>query len=98
MGYTPAGYADGGSYTFHFPDGNATIARLLVRNLIPAAVPGHDCRDVVTAPGRLRASSTGRTTRSASASPASCVRARNTAIRPPRAASRSPTRAGSRSS
>ena len=49
MGFTPAGYADGGSYTFHFPDGNATIARLLVRNLVPAAVPGHDCRDVVTA-------------------------------------------------
>jgi spermidine dehydrogenase len=49
MGFTPAGYADGGSYTFHFPDGNATIARLLVRNLIPAALPGHDCRDVVTA-------------------------------------------------
>jgi spermidine dehydrogenase len=48
MGFTPAGYADGGSYTFHFPDGNATIARLLVRTLIPAAVPGHDCRDVVT--------------------------------------------------
>jgi spermidine dehydrogenase len=49
MGYTPAGYADGGSYTFHFPDGNATIARLLVRNLIPPAVPGQDCRDVVGA-------------------------------------------------
>jgi spermidine dehydrogenase len=49
MGFTPAGYADGGSYTFHFPDGNATIARLLVRKLIPTAVPGHDCRDVVTA-------------------------------------------------
>jgi spermidine dehydrogenase len=49
MGYTPAGYADGGSYTFHFPDGNATIARLLVRDLIPAAIPGHDCRDVVGA-------------------------------------------------
>lgn len=49
MGYTPAGYADGGSYTFHFPDGNATIARLLVRKLIPGAVPGYDCRDVVTA-------------------------------------------------
>jgi spermidine dehydrogenase len=49
MGYTPAGYADGGSYTFHFPDGNATIARLLVRNLIPAAIPGRDCRDVVGA-------------------------------------------------
>lgn len=49
MGFTPAGYADGGSYTFHFPDGNATIARLLVRTLVPAALPGHDCRDVVTA-------------------------------------------------
>jgi spermidine dehydrogenase len=49
MGYTPAGYADGGSYTFHFPDGNATIARLLVRSLIPAAIPGHDCRDIVGA-------------------------------------------------
>ncbi|HEY0184270.1 MAG TPA: NAD(P)-binding protein [Rhodopila sp.] len=49
MGYTPAGYADGGSYTFHFPDGNASIARLLVRDLIPAALPGHDCRDIVTA-------------------------------------------------
>ena len=50
MGYTAAGYsADGGSDTFHFPDGNATIARLLVRNLIPAAMPGHDCIDVVTA-------------------------------------------------
>ena len=49
MGYTPSGYADGGSYTFHFPDGNASIARLLVRNMIPAAIPGHDCRDVVAA-------------------------------------------------
>ena len=49
MGYTPAGYADGGSYTFHFPDGNATIARLLVRDLIPRAMPGTDCQDVVTA-------------------------------------------------
>jgi len=49
MGFTPAGYADGGSYTFHFPDGNATIVRLLVRDLIQAALPGHDCRDVVTA-------------------------------------------------
>jgi hypothetical protein len=25
MGYTAAGYADGGSYVFHFPDGNASI-------------------------------------------------------------------------
>jgi spermidine dehydrogenase len=29
-----------GSYNFHFPDGNASIARLLVNRLLPAAVPG----------------------------------------------------------
>jgi spermidine dehydrogenase len=29
-----------GSYLFHFPDGNASVARLLVSRLIPAAVPG----------------------------------------------------------
>jgi spermidine dehydrogenase len=41
MGYTPAGYQDtGGSLRLHFPDGNATIARLLVQNLIPRAFPG----------------------------------------------------------
>jgi spermidine dehydrogenase len=33
----------------HFPDGNATIARLLVRKLIPAAVPGTTMEDVATA-------------------------------------------------
>jgi spermidine dehydrogenase len=50
MGYTPSGYEDtGGSYKLHFPDGNATIARLLVRNLIPDAVPGNSVEDVVTA-------------------------------------------------
>ena len=50
MGFTPAGYADtGGSLRLHFPDGNATIARLLVRNLIPRAVPGGSAEDVVTA-------------------------------------------------
>lgn len=35
-------------YIFHFPDGNASVARLLVRSLIPAAVPGHTMDDVVT--------------------------------------------------
>ena len=41
MGYTPSGYEDtGGSLRLHFPDGNATIARLLVRDLLPGAVPG----------------------------------------------------------
>src|SRR5207249_208503 len=49
MGFTAAGYADGGSYRFHFPDGNASIARLLVRSLIPEAVPGEGVEDVVTA-------------------------------------------------
>jgi spermidine dehydrogenase len=36
-------------YFFHFPDGNATIARLLVRKLIPSAVPGASLSDVVLA-------------------------------------------------
>jgi spermidine dehydrogenase len=36
-------------YIFHFPDGNASVARLLVRSLIPAAVPGSTMDDVVTA-------------------------------------------------
>ncbi len=36
-------------YFFHFPDGNASIARLLVRKLIPQAIPGHSSRDVVMA-------------------------------------------------
>jgi len=36
-------------YIFHFPDGNASVARLLVRALIPAAMPGSTMEDVVTA-------------------------------------------------
>jgi spermidine dehydrogenase len=36
-------------YIFHFPDGNASIARLLVRSLIPAAMPGSTMEDLVTA-------------------------------------------------
>jgi spermidine dehydrogenase len=36
-------------YIFHFPDGNASIARLLVRKLVPRTVPGHTMEDVVTA-------------------------------------------------
>jgi len=35
-------------YIFHFPDGNASVARLLVRSLIPDAVPGSSMEDVVT--------------------------------------------------
>jgi len=50
MSYSAAGYANGGSARFHFPDGNASIARSLVRSLIPSAVPGNSVEDVVTAP------------------------------------------------
>jgi spermidine dehydrogenase len=35
------------SYTFHFPDGNASIARLLVNRLIPAAVPGTHAMETI---------------------------------------------------
>jgi spermidine dehydrogenase len=37
-------------YIYHFPDGNAAIARLLVRALVPDAAPGHTMDDVVLAP------------------------------------------------
>ncbi|MGC1636318.1 MAG: FAD/NAD(P)-binding protein, partial [Candidatus Acidiferrales bacterium] len=36
-------------YIFHFPDGNASIARLLVRSLVPASAPGNTMEDIVTA-------------------------------------------------
>jgi spermidine dehydrogenase len=36
-------------YIFHFPDGNASIARLLVRALIAGSIPGHTMDDIVTA-------------------------------------------------
>lgn len=36
-------------YIFHFPDGNASVARLLVRSLIPPALPGNSVEDSVTA-------------------------------------------------
>ncbi len=50
MGPTPAGYAGtGGSYQLHLPDGNATIARLLVRSLIPGVAPAGGVEDLVTA-------------------------------------------------
>ena len=43
-------------YIYHFPDGNASLARLLVRALIPGVAPGSTMDDVVLAPfdyGRL---------------------------------------------
>jgi spermidine dehydrogenase len=36
-------------YFFHFPDGNASIARLLVRKLIPQTLAGNSVADVVLA-------------------------------------------------
>jgi spermidine dehydrogenase len=39
-------------YIFHFPDGNAGVARLLVRSLIPGSIPGSDMNDVVLARAR----------------------------------------------
>ncbi|MVV46850.1 NAD(P)/FAD-dependent oxidoreductase [Pseudomonas sp. PB120] len=36
-------------YIYHFPDGNASLARLLVRSLIPSVAPGHTMDDVVLA-------------------------------------------------
>ena len=49
MSFTPWGYIQGGSDTFHFPDGNATLARLLVRQLVPGSLPGTTATDIVTA-------------------------------------------------
>ncbi len=62
LGYTDGGGLPGLQYTvsredgrgvepyiFHFPDGNASIARLLVRSLIPGALPGKTMEDSVTA-------------------------------------------------
>jgi spermidine dehydrogenase len=36
-------------YFFHFPDGNASVARLLVRKLLPDAIPGNSATDIVMA-------------------------------------------------
>ncbi len=50
LGYTASGeVTEREPYYFHFPDGNASIARMLVRWLIPDAAPGHTAEDIVTA-------------------------------------------------
>jgi spermidine dehydrogenase len=36
-------------YIYHFPDGNASLARLLVRSLVPGVAPGKTMDDVVLA-------------------------------------------------
>ena len=40
--------ANEGDPDMYFPDGNATIARLLVRSLVPGSLPGSSMEDVVT--------------------------------------------------
>jgi len=57
-------------YIYHFPDGNASIARMLVRKLIPGVAPGRTMDDIVLArfdytqldrpdqPARIRLNST----------------------------------------
>ena len=42
-------FSDPDPYIFHFPDGNAGVARALLRALIPKAVPGSTMEDLVTA-------------------------------------------------
>lgn len=37
-------------YIYHFPDGNASVARLLVRSLIQGVAPGNSMEDIVLAP------------------------------------------------
>ena len=44
--------AEAEKYFFHFPDGNASIARLLVRSLIPNAMPGKSVDDIVMSKAR----------------------------------------------
>ena len=70
MGLEAEGLSNERKYFFHFPDGNASIARLLVRKLIPDAMPGSSAMDIVTtranyakldeatSPVRIRLSST----------------------------------------
>lgn len=49
IGATPRLEMTDGPKWFHFPDGNATIARLLVRKLLPKALPGSTTEDAVHA-------------------------------------------------
>ena len=56
-GFAGLGLGDGADnaemddpYIHHFPDGNASIARLLVRSLIAGVAPGRDMEDIVLAP------------------------------------------------
>jgi spermidine dehydrogenase len=50
MGFTARGFATPKpDYEFHYPDGNASIARMLIRTLIPGSIGGKTAEDIVTA-------------------------------------------------
>jgi len=49
LGYGDEIGGEDGGRGFYFPDGNASIARLLVRKLIPEVAPGSSMEDIVTA-------------------------------------------------
>ena len=76
----------GGGPTVHFPDGNATIARLLIRWLMPDAVPGKTMEDVGAVARGLRVCSIVRGRPLASGSTAPSCTCATTAIprEPPR--------------
>ncbi len=44
------GYEDDEPYIHHFPDGNASVARMLVRRMIPDVAPGSTPDDILMAP------------------------------------------------
>ncbi len=46
----PSSGGRGEPYIYHFPDGNASLARLLVRSLVPGVAPGSTMEDIVLAP------------------------------------------------
>ncbi|PHZ85217.1 NAD(P)/FAD-dependent oxidoreductase [Paremcibacter congregatus] len=47
LGPVPKTYSWDQPYIFHFPDGNASLARLLVRRLIPETAQGRTMEDIV---------------------------------------------------
>lgn len=49
MSFLGEGESDVSPTNYHFPDGNASIARMLVRSLIPGSAPGSTMEDIVTA-------------------------------------------------
>jgi len=50
MGFAPvATYDEGNPYIHHFPDGNATVARALVKNMVPDVAEGNNAEELLLA-------------------------------------------------